>query len=305
MSLHLGVITAVIDDKRCILLSQRGDINRWTLPGGRLDPGERLEEAAAREVREETGVTVRIDRAVGLYYLDRWQRMNILYAGTPSGGKLQAKTRETHANRYFSAGSLPRNVLGASEALAGTRPQQVISSTRAHHWHMRVRFGWRWLMNRASGHPEPKFPVFNTRAVAVVWGGDGRRILTLPGLGYNPADTALGSRTLPRVDCDGTAPPWEALELLVQRAIGYRTALPWVGLWQNAERGLFEFVFAATISERELPSTAQWTTTRNAALSDRDMAYIERAKPGFASDPIWSLAARDVPNDLIYQEAKS
>ena len=115
-----------------MLLSRRGDLNTWTLPGGRLDSGERLEDAALREVEEETGVEARIERAVGLYYLAGWQRMNILYAASPTGGSLRDKTRETRANRYFSAGSLPQSVIGAKEALAETRPQpRVITSTRA------------------------------------------------------------------------------------------------------------------------------------------------------------------------------
>jgi ADP-ribose pyrophosphatase YjhB (NUDIX family) len=293
-------MSAVIDHGGNVLLSRRGDLNTWTLPGGRLDVGERLEHTAQREVEEETGVEAQIERALGLYYFAGWRRMNVLYAGSPIGGSLRDKTRETRANRYFSPGSLPQGVLGAKEALAETRPQpRVITATREELLRMGLRFGLRWLVNRLSGHPEPKFPQFNVRAVAVILGDSTRRVLTLAGPGYNPADTAVGFRMLPRVVCDGEIPPWEQLAQLTERLSGSALHYQWVGLWEDADRGMFEFVFAATLHERELPNGVQWTTTRNAAFSDRDMAYVERVKVTYARDPIWSIVARDEPNDVI------
>jgi len=56
----LGVSTLVRHDGR-VLLVRRGRepfAGLWSLPGGRVEPGEALAEAAAREVREETGIAV-------------------------------------------------------------------------------------------------------------------------------------------------------------------------------------------------------------------------------------------------------
>ncbi len=50
-----GVI--VRDSAGAILLQRRTDDGRWGIPGGALELGETLEEAARRELREETGLT--------------------------------------------------------------------------------------------------------------------------------------------------------------------------------------------------------------------------------------------------------
>jgi 8-oxo-dGTP diphosphatase len=73
----VGVGGVVVRDGR-VLLIQRGQEplkGRWVIPGGRVELGETLEEAVAREVLEETGLVVRprevvlvfdrIDRSAG------------------------------------------------------------------------------------------------------------------------------------------------------------------------------------------------------------------------------------------------
>jgi acetyl-CoA carboxylase carboxyl transferase subunit beta len=64
-----AIVTA--DDGRFLLVLRADppEAGRWSVPGGKVEPGETFEAAAAREVLEETGVTVRIDRELGA--LDR------------------------------------------------------------------------------------------------------------------------------------------------------------------------------------------------------------------------------------------
>jgi 8-oxo-dGTP pyrophosphatase MutT (NUDIX family) len=50
-----------------VLLTRRRDNGQWCLPGGIIDPGETVAEACEREVREETGLQVRVQRLIGVY----------------------------------------------------------------------------------------------------------------------------------------------------------------------------------------------------------------------------------------------
>jgi len=50
-----------------ILLIQRADNAHWGLPGGHVEPGESVAQAAAREVLEETGCKIEVGRLIGVY----------------------------------------------------------------------------------------------------------------------------------------------------------------------------------------------------------------------------------------------
>ena len=83
----------VRDDRGRLLLVRRAHepgLGTWSLPGGRIEPGESPEEAAVREVREETGLEVRIDHL--LQTVDLWDgRYRVHdFAATVVGGDLRA-----------------------------------------------------------------------------------------------------------------------------------------------------------------------------------------------------------------------
>lgn len=284
--LRVGVSCAVIDDGGRVLLSHRADFNLWNLPGGRLDTGEILAEAAGREVREETGVIAHIERPVNLYF-SKWQRegrINVGFAGWPLGGELLKRTSETRDNRYFSPDALPKNVWGEErirDAFASARPLPVIKNIPRHRqrW-VRLGLGWRWIKNYLRGQPEPKFPKFHVRSVAVLWDESFNRVLTLPG---------KRGRILPRVPNEGQDAPWVELADSIQEVCGLEPVFQWVGLWQDPPRDVIEFVFAAALPEKLLSGQAEWSKPQNAALGDRDLAYVERVKPTYLADPVWTI----------------
>jgi len=65
--IRLGCSAAIFDEQGRVLLTQRKDNGQWCLPGGGMDPGESMVETCIREVWEETGLEVIVDRLVGVY----------------------------------------------------------------------------------------------------------------------------------------------------------------------------------------------------------------------------------------------
>ena len=112
--------TAIIIKKPdLILLIKRLTIpffGYWALPGGRLDPGETVEETVIREVKEETGLDVTIIRKIG-EYRERGIQNNVEYDYSPAcflvniiGGEIQKQKNEISSIRFFSLKTVPKEL---------------------------------------------------------------------------------------------------------------------------------------------------------------------------------------------------
>ena len=60
VELAVGAVVLHHDHVLLVCRSTQPEAGRWSFPGGRVEPGERMADAAAREVREETGLDVKI-----------------------------------------------------------------------------------------------------------------------------------------------------------------------------------------------------------------------------------------------------
>ena len=66
-AVHVAASGIVFNGKGEVLLEKRADNGWWGLPGGHIDVGESVEQAAIREILEETGIRTRVRRLVGIY----------------------------------------------------------------------------------------------------------------------------------------------------------------------------------------------------------------------------------------------
>lgn len=62
-----SVNVVVTNDQGEILLIRRSDNDNWAVPGGAIDLGESMTQAAARETKEETGIDCEVTGLVGIY----------------------------------------------------------------------------------------------------------------------------------------------------------------------------------------------------------------------------------------------
>ncbi len=118
------VAQAVVRDAQRVLLCERRELRGWELPGGEVQPGERDEDAAVREVREETGLDVAVRRLVGTYRRGGFRAHEaVVFECEVVGGAL-ATSRETPRVAWFDIASLPDTIFPwfrtpLDDALAG------------------------------------------------------------------------------------------------------------------------------------------------------------------------------------------
>ena len=106
-----------------VLIERRNPPHGWALPGGFVDYGECVEDAARREVLEETGLSVQLTTLLGVYSAPdrdpRQHNLSIVYIGTSAGHPRSGD--DAARAKVFDVHALPPLVFDHEQILADYR----------------------------------------------------------------------------------------------------------------------------------------------------------------------------------------
>ena len=110
----IGVFGIIIDEQKRVLLCHRRDYDLWNLPGGGLERNELPWEGVIREVKEETGLGVEVQRLSGIYSKPDQLEIVFSFICNAVDGKVSLND-EVDRIEYFKLDEIPGN----------TSPKQV------------------------------------------------------------------------------------------------------------------------------------------------------------------------------------
>ncbi|MFC8688837.1 NUDIX hydrolase [Brevibacillus porteri] len=85
---HMISAAAIIINERQEILLIKGPRRGWEMPGGKVEEGESLMEAAIRETKEECGLEIEVTKFCGIFQNVRKSLCNALFLAKPVGGEL-------------------------------------------------------------------------------------------------------------------------------------------------------------------------------------------------------------------------
>jgi 8-oxo-dGTP pyrophosphatase MutT (NUDIX family) len=85
---HIVSAAAIVVNGKNEILLIKGPRRGWEMPGGQVEEGESLTQAAIRETKEESGIDIEIVKFCGIFQNVGNSICNTLFLAKPVGGKL-------------------------------------------------------------------------------------------------------------------------------------------------------------------------------------------------------------------------
>jgi 8-oxo-dGTP diphosphatase len=108
----VSVAGVVVRDDGRVLVVQRRDNGHWEPPGGVLELAETFEEGVRREVAEETGVQVEVERLTGVYKNVKRGIVALVFRCRPAAGEATA-TDESRRVAWFTPDEVRQHIAPA------------------------------------------------------------------------------------------------------------------------------------------------------------------------------------------------
>lgn len=98
---HIISAAAIVVNEKNEILLIKGPRRGWEMPGGQVEEGESLSQAAIRETKEESGIDIEIIKFCGIFQNVGNSICNTLFLAKPIGGELIQSSDESLETGYF------------------------------------------------------------------------------------------------------------------------------------------------------------------------------------------------------------
>lgn len=126
----VSVAGIVVNDEGKVLVIRRRDNGHWEPPGGVLEISETIEEGVHREILEETGISVRVDRLTGVYKNMKRGIVALVFRCVPLDGSSRV-TDEAGEVRWMTLGEVNKAMAPAYAVRVSDAFESKVH-TRAH-----------------------------------------------------------------------------------------------------------------------------------------------------------------------------
>lgn len=310
---NIGASGVIVNQYNQVLLIQRDDTRTWAPPSGALEPGELPDAAAAREVREETGLIVKPVRLVGVHYVpfEPTPLLGFTFRCIQRGGEIAA-SEESPQVAFFQSDQLPRAI---SDFHKSRLVKAFKHDTLTPMWYVqsiglrtrlfkmgleRFIYPYKAWRRRHSGKPAyvPPRP-WQTAAFTVIRDEQGSVLWV--------RRTDQDAWNLPGGRSDEKEPPWETAVRETREETGLTVSLnALTGIYVYEGQNNMVFVFTATVQSGALTQGAEAAGFRyiqpGEEPPDAVFQHIERVSDAVAATELTQFKHQPGPKLLLKRE---